>query len=284
MVRTTMCGHVPHYSGGMCRNCYERDLRRRNPEFAERQRENCRGWSEENRERKRRVDNEYHKNIPYEQRRAYALMSRFGITLDDYSAMLTKQGERCAICGVPQSELKHPLYVDHCHLTGRIRGLLCRACNLGVGFWDKVYPVTINRAETYLADQDGYGLLEPHYQKGCATGCKKGSYANRRVRNLRYCFGIDAQDYDLMATKQNNCCAICGKSQTDEGRPLCVDHDHLTGAIRGLLCQKCNIGIVFLEREPNCLAKVVAYLGDQCGFGMPVIVYKNRKEFFRWGK
>lgn len=283
MARSTTCGHIPYYSKGMCRKCYERELRLRNPEFAERQRENCRTWSEENHERKRRVDNEYHKNMPYEQKRACRLMSRFGITLEEYDLLLVKQNHRCAICRKPQSELKQPLCVDHCHLTGAIRGLLCRSCNLGVGFWDKIFPVTISRAEIYLAGQDGYGLLESHYQKGCATGYAKGSRAYGRARHLRYYFGIEAQDYDLMLAKQGNCCAICGKQQSGEGRPMCVDHDHRTGVIRGLLCQKCNIGMGFLEKRPDFLSKVVAYLNGRCGFGLPDRLCKKTTKPFHWG-
>jgi hypothetical protein len=267
----------------MCRNCYERDLRQRNPEFAERQRINCREWSEKNRERKRRVDNEYHRNMPYEQRRAHALMSRFGITLDDYDAMLVKQDGKCAICDVPQGELKRPLYVDHCHLTGIIRGLLCRVCNLGVGFWDKVYPITIHRAEDYLSGKDGYGLQKASYQMGDATGFSKGSYGHNRIHHLRYCFGIDAQDYDILAAKQGNRCAICGKLPLGDGRPLWVDHDHRTGVIRGLLCHKCNTGMGFLDKQPDRLSKVTAYLDGCCGFGMPSRVGKRTSTPFRWG-
>lgn len=283
MTRSTVCGHGPHYSKGMCRNCYERDLRQRNPEFAERQRENCREWSEKNHERKRRVDNEYHRNMPYEQKRAHALMSRFGITPDDYDLLLAKQDGRCAICGTPEDELEQSLCVDHCHLTGMIRGLLCRVCNLGVGFWDKVHPITISKAETYLVGKDGYGLQETHYQRGRETGCRKGSREYGRVRHLRYCFGIDAQDYDILAAKQNNRCAICGEPPSGDGRSLRVDHDHRTGVIRGLLCHKCNIGMGFLDKQPDRLSKVAAYLDGRCGFGMPERVGRRTSTPFRWG-
>lgn len=55
------------------------------------------------------------------------------ITHDEYLALKTKQQDRCACCGVHESELKKALAVDHDHVTGQIRGLLCGNCNRGIG-------------------------------------------------------------------------------------------------------------------------------------------------------
>jgi hypothetical protein len=54
---------------------------------------------------------------------------RYGITVSDRDAMVAAQGGGCAICG---REMKPP-HVDHCHETGKIRGILCRSCNSGLG-------------------------------------------------------------------------------------------------------------------------------------------------------
>jgi hypothetical protein len=67
-------------------------------------------------------------------RRCCHLRRRYGITLDDYEAMLGKQGGVCAICGGTQKFRDINLAVDHCHDTGRIRGLLCDRCNKALGF------------------------------------------------------------------------------------------------------------------------------------------------------
>ena len=57
------------------------------------------------------------------------LKHRYGITLDDYNMMFVKQEGKCWICNKHASELKYPLQIDHSHITGVVRGLLCTKCN-----------------------------------------------------------------------------------------------------------------------------------------------------------
>ena len=57
---------------------------------------------------------------------------------------------------------------------------------------------------------------------------------------LKYRYGNTLEDYNMLFNQQNGCCAICGKHQTELKRRLDVDHDHGTGKIRGLLCNRCN--------------------------------------------
>ena len=64
---------------------------------------------------------------------SYYLNRKFGITLEQYNELLTKQDFKCAICGSHISEFKKRLHVDHCHSTGEIRGLLCFCCNSLLG-------------------------------------------------------------------------------------------------------------------------------------------------------
>lgn len=64
----------------------------------------------------------------------------FGIDLEEYNQMLNDQGGVCHICKNKEAALsnvgktKH-LAVDHCHTTGEVRGLLCQACNMGLGYF-----------------------------------------------------------------------------------------------------------------------------------------------------
>lgn len=66
-----------------------------------------------------------------EQVRRYALQRRYGITVEEYEAQLEAQGGACALCR--RSPRKIRLHVDHCHRTGKLRGLLCGPCNLFLG-------------------------------------------------------------------------------------------------------------------------------------------------------
>ena len=56
------------------------------------------------------------------------------MTIDQYNELFVKQEGKCIICGKHQNELKGRLYVDHDHSTGKIRGLLCKKCNLLLGY------------------------------------------------------------------------------------------------------------------------------------------------------
>lgn len=73
------------------------------------------------------------KEYVYAETRETDLMRRYGMTMLQYNALFMEQGGRCAICGTMECKSGKSLGVDHCHDTGHIRGLLCLACNLGLG-------------------------------------------------------------------------------------------------------------------------------------------------------
>lgn len=67
----------------------------------------------------------------------YSLKRHYGMSRGDYDRMLAEQGGRCAICGStsPNGVRISRFHVDHCHETGRVRGLLCENCNKGIGLF-----------------------------------------------------------------------------------------------------------------------------------------------------
>lgn len=81
------------------------------------------------------------------------LRTTYNIGLKEYNEMFSKQEGKCAICGVHQTDLARPLYVDHCHVTGTIRGLLCNRCNLGLGHF-REDTILIEEAKKYLEKYD----------------------------------------------------------------------------------------------------------------------------------
>ena len=72
----------------------------------------------------------YRKANP-EKFKSYDLKKQYGIDVVAYDAMLEQQEGKCAICGLPPQ--KHRLAVDHCHVSGEVRELLCTECNTGLG-------------------------------------------------------------------------------------------------------------------------------------------------------
>ncbi len=81
---------------------------------------------------------EYRKRSPHIMK-SIDLKKRFGISLEEYQTMLDSQNYVCAICTRPERTVDHrtkqvrSLAVDHCHSTGKIRGLLCSDCNMALG-------------------------------------------------------------------------------------------------------------------------------------------------------
>ena len=68
--------------------------------------------------------------------------------------------------------------------------------------------------------------------------------------------GLAIEEYNAMVDAQHGQCAICGCGDEQ----LCVDHDHSTGVVRGLLCQRCNRGLGDFRDNPSALRKAINYL------------------------
>lgn len=77
---------------------------------------------------------------------------------------------------------------------------------------------------------------------------------------IRRRFGLSPTEYKRLLALQGGGCAICGAETSVNGQRLAVDHDHTTGAIRGLLCRSCNLGIGYFRDNPDLLARAVEYL------------------------
>lgn len=73
-------------------------------------------------------------------------------------------------------------------------------------------------------------------------------------------YGLTPAEYRDMLARQGGVCAICKCPEPVKGRALAVDHDHRTGAVRGLLCGSCNRGIGMLKDRADLLEAAAGYL------------------------
>lgn len=149
----------PHRAKGLCDTCYNREYFRKthkgddtkpyaqvatcHPDRPHIARGLCRECYDELPFRK-----EYNEKYSAANRRRDLLKHRYGLTLEQFDELNTKQGGVCAICHQPPRGKMTNLSVDHNHTTGEIRGLLCVTCNRAVGYLDNAD--WLSKATKYL--------------------------------------------------------------------------------------------------------------------------------------
>lgn len=79
---------------------------------------------------------------------------------------------------------------------------------------------------------------------------------------LKCNYGLSLEEYFEIIEQQKGCCAICERHQSELKIRLCVDHNHLTGKVRGLLCDNCNRMLGAGMDDPNILIKGAEYLNN----------------------
>ncbi len=104
-----------------------------------------RAWRAKNRDKVNAYDKAWKKANP-KKWASYVMKRRYGITHEERDTLLASQGGVCAICKTKDVKRWH---VDHCHSTGRVRGILCHNCNVGLGHF-RDQPRLLTRAIDYL--------------------------------------------------------------------------------------------------------------------------------------
>lgn len=112
----------------------------------------------------------------------------------------------------------------------------------------------------------GCQVAEGHTPGGVSS-CRQchidnGGIEYQRNFGLRSRYGLSPEDFNRMLDEQGGVCAICGTVDA-KGRPLHVDHDHATGAVRGLLCHQCNNGLGSFRDQVALMEKAIAYLATR---------------------
>lgn len=117
-------------------------------------RDYARAWAKANPEKAALIRKRWRAQNP-ERTKELRLLARFGIDTTYYDELLAAQNGACAICGRPEWRIDkrtlkpRALAVDHCHDTGRVRGLLCFSCNVAIGFFENS-PEFAEAAAQYL--------------------------------------------------------------------------------------------------------------------------------------
>lgn len=175
----------------------------------------------------------------------YNIKSKYGITLEEYTALLRKQGGGCAVCGARKDPRGTRLSVDHDHTTKIVRGILCAGCNSAIGrLGDN--PSGLLAAHKYT--RSGPRLVTRLIKSSGMTGL-----------DMRYSPWRTWRGYEVLLNAQGGVCKLCGSSP-NTGRRLAVDHCHLTGEVRGLLCNGCNAAVGRLGDSADGLMKAYRYL------------------------
>jgi len=153
-VKIPTCEHKdrPVKSLGLCNSCYVKQHKEKNPEYAKVSNDRAKNWRHLNPERQKynylkRKEREKGCPIVFMKKRNGLLKRKYGITNEIYQKMYDEQNGCCKLCKIKEGKRK--LHTDHCHTTGKVRGLLCYQCNWYLGKIDKDLSI-INRIKQYL--------------------------------------------------------------------------------------------------------------------------------------
>lgn len=121
---------------------------------------------------------------------------------------------------------------------------------------------TCSKCGEEKALQDFYA--HPRTKDGRGSQCKvcqlgtsnQRTFEQRRDQLMRREYGITLAVYESMYQAQEGCCKVCGKEEPQ----LVVDHDHDTRAVRGLLCNNCNLGLGHFKDDADRLRSAIKYL------------------------
>ena len=116
------------------------------------------------------------------------------------------------------------------------------------------------------------GCGKPIASKGLCNSCypkkyppEKSTSEQNRARRIKHRYGITLEQYQTMVEERKNLCDVCGKPPSNVNtrahwnKKLCIDHNHDTGEVRGLLCNDCNLAVGY-GKTPEILERAASYL------------------------
>ena len=118
------------------------------------------------------------------------------------------------------------------------------------------------RKVKYMANRSHYAALTKAYRERNKDKIRERKRLEwqrfkgyKRKCNLKKLYGINVEEFDAMVSRQGGLCAICRI-----GKATNTDHSHATGLVRGILCNKCNLGIGLLLEDPAIFQRAIDYL------------------------
>ena len=182
------------------------------------------------------------------------LLYQYGLTLFDYNAILKKQKNKCGLCKSDfdfkvSNKLNYPC-VDHDHENNKVRGIVCRRCNSGLGGF-KDSPSLVKKAFKWLNTARYNG-------QEASPGTVKGVKYNYECL-IKRVYGISLNHFYGMMKSQKYKCGIC-EIDVNKSKGFNIDHCHVTGNIRGILCPKCNRALGQLKEDRKILKSAVRWL------------------------
>jgi len=160
-------------------------------------------------------------------------------------------------------------------VCGRTLENLCRECQRihNKASYRKFREKRIQRARDYRATVEGKRKQHERtrawqkknkdkvaiYHKKWRSLNQERAEETRRNYALRALYGLTAEQHRELLKAQNNVCAICQRGPQPR-KHFSVDHDHITGAVRGLLCGTCNLAIGYFRDSPEITLRAARYL------------------------
>ena len=145
-----------------------------------------------------------------------------------------------------------------------IVGALIRRCGqCGEEKPQSAFSPTVKRGDKVYLRTTCKPCAAKHARQWARDNVQRAS-ATKRRSDLKWMYGMTVADYDTLLSSQGGVCAICRQSETmtRKGKPLRmpVDHDHITGEVRGILCHRCNRALGMLGDNAFILRRAISYV------------------------
>jgi hypothetical protein len=128
-----------------------------------------------------------------------------------------------------------------------------------------------NNRDKVIATTKRWQKKNPEKTKSILTAWNKKNPVKIKTYYLKRMYGLDYESYIRLLEAQNGLCYLCNKPETQKRRgvtiSLAIDHCHVSGKVRKLLCARCNTVIGMIEEDLPLLEKMMKYLKDHTKVG-----------------